>query len=193
MTESTQTRKFTRSHVEKDSIRAETTSDGRYIPHSGGIMGWFENSGVLKCEQRAGYRFYEMIDAEAVRSKLFERWGGGETVNRRVAPRHNVNRNINVAVSQSGETSAIAAAKDYSSHGLRVHIADGASFNLVKGDSINVIIYDKPEDGQVLFEIPSKIMWVSKVGREKLASSLGIAFMEIPHEQRERLTEFFHS
>ena len=26
------------------------TSEGRYIPYGGGSMGWFENSGVMKCE-----------------------------------------------------------------------------------------------------------------------------------------------
>lgn len=193
MTESTQTRKFTRSHVEKDSIRAETTSDGRYIPHSGGIMGWFENSGVLKCEQRSGYRYFEMIDAEAVRSKLFERWGSGETVNRRAAERHSVSRKVSIAISRAGETSVVSTATDYSSHGLRVHLTDSGNFSLNKGDSVNVIIYDKPEGGQALFEIPSKIMWVSQSARAQQSSSIGIAFMEIPHEQREKLTAFFRS
>ena len=29
----------------------DMTEDGRYIPYGGGIMGWFENSGVMKSER----------------------------------------------------------------------------------------------------------------------------------------------
>ena len=62
MTESTQANRLSRISIEKESIRAETTKDGRYIPYSGGIMGWFENAGVLKCEHPNNYRYHEMID-----------------------------------------------------------------------------------------------------------------------------------
>ena len=59
---------------EKEVIRALTTSDGRYIPYGGGLMGWFENSGVLECELPKDYKFYSVLKPEEVRSKLFERW-----------------------------------------------------------------------------------------------------------------------
>lgn len=191
MTETSQTARPARTQIEKASIQSETTSDGRYIPHTGGLMGWFENSGVLKCEQPNNYRFHEMIDADSVRRKLFERWGGGETSNRRVSARHELQAPINVGLSIGGETSYLSTAKDYSSHGLRLQLTDGADFSLGKGDSVNVLIYEDAEGTIKLFEIPSQIMWVNHVGRTKPTVIVGIAFMEIHHDDRQKLTQFF--
>jgi hypothetical protein len=191
MTESSQATRPSRTHVEKASIQSETTADGRYIPHTGGLMGWFENSGVLKCEQPNNYKFHEMIDADSVRKKLFERWGGGETSNRRVSTRHDLQSPINVGLSIGGETSFLSTAKDYSSHGLRLQLMDGDKFSLEKGDAVNVLIYEDAEGKTKLFEIPSQIMWVSQVGRTRPTVSVGIAFMEIQHDERQKLTQFF--
>ena len=112
MTENAQDSGQIRTADEKESIQAETTSDGRYIPYSGVIMTWYENSGVLKCEAPNGYRFHEMVDAESVRMKLFERWGGGENISRRVSDRHALKRPNKLELVTSYRQKAISAAKD---------------------------------------------------------------------------------
>ena len=63
------------------TVEGEVTEAGRYIPYSGGTMGWFENSGVLKCEKPNNYLFYTAMESDLIRSKQFERWG--ENFNRR--------------------------------------------------------------------------------------------------------------
>ena len=119
--EQVEPRKFSRASREKDAIRTETTADGRYIPYSGGIMGWLENSGVMKKELPNNYRFHTMIDAGAVRRKLFERWGDGEKVNRRVATRHDLESQIEVTLVW-GERTEAASTRDFSTHGLRLQL-----------------------------------------------------------------------
>ncbi len=189
--EQVETRKFSRASQEKASIRTETTPDGRYIPYSGGIMGWFENSGVLKKELPNNYRFHTMIDAGSVRRKLFERWGSGEKVNRRISTRHDLDDQVEVTLAW-GDLTARGATQDFSTHGLRLQVEQDGELGLSKGDEIQVQIFDKPEGGEKLFDIPSQVMWVTHAGRKRPTWSLGVAFMEIPFEVREQLRGHFN-
>ena len=191
MTENQQSGGQFRKGDEKESIQAETTSDGRYIPYSGGIMTWHENSGVLKCEAPNKYRFHEMVDAESVRMKLFERWGGGENVSRRASDRQLLRRPINIELVTSSGQKAISTAKDYSSHGLRLQLQGDDTIHLSKGDKIRVVIQDGPNSERTLFDIASQVMWAMEVGKTQATVSLGIAFMDLSSDTRRSLLEYF--
>lgn len=193
MTENTQASQYSRADEEKEAIRAETMADGRYIPYSGGIMTWFENSGVLKCEQRNNYRFHEMVDVEAVRMKLFERWGDGESVNRRVSERFALRKPIHVALATPAGATTSCTAKDYSSHGLRLQIPVTPEITFAKGDPLRVVIFDNPESGKILFDISSVVMWVTDVGKTRETVSIGIAYMDLALERRRALLEYIRS
>lgn len=176
---------------EKDSIRAETTSDGRYIPYSGGIMTWYENSGVLKCEAPNNYRYHEMVDAEAVRKKLFERWGGGENISKRATLRHALKRPISLLLTANSGQTVDCSAKDYSSHGLRIQLEGSEQSDFAKGEKIRAVIRDGPDSGRNLFDIASQIMWTMQVGPTRPMTSMGIAFMDLSMDQRQALLRFF--
>lgn len=176
---------------EKESIRAETTSDGRYIPYSGGIMTWFENSGLLKCEAPQAYRFHEMVDANAVRMKLFERWGGGENISRRATERQIMRRPINLELLTASGEKVTCSAKDYSSHGLRIQLPGVDHPPFSKGDKIRVVIQDEPVAERVLFDIASQVMWALEVGKTEETLSIGIAFMDLSMDKRQALLQFF--
>ena len=107
--------------LEKASILAETMEDGRYIPYGGGIMGWFENQGVLRSELPNNYGFHTVIDAKSVRQKLIERWGTGDSSNRRVTKRFGVEGSIPVSLAWEGNK-IVALGKDFSSYGLKLQI-----------------------------------------------------------------------
>ena len=192
MTENTQSggQFRTADENEKESIRAETTSDGRYIPYSGGIMTWFENSGLLKCEAPQMYRFHEMVDAAAVRLKLFERWGGGENISRRASDRHVLRRQINLELHTASGEKVVCSAKDYSSHGLRLQLPGVDHPRFSKGDKIRVVIQDEPVAERVLFDIASQVMWAMEVGKTEETLSVGIAFMDLSMEKRQALLQF---
>ncbi len=49
-----------------DALQAASTYKGRYIPYGGGSLGWFENSGVLKCEKGNNYKFHTAIDSRVI-------------------------------------------------------------------------------------------------------------------------------
>lgn len=183
--------KFSRASLEKAAILAETTPDGRYIPYSGGIMGWFENSGVLRKEVPNNYRFHTIIDASSVRRKLFERWGSGEKVNRRISARHDLETQVELTLAW-GEYTAPATTKDFSTHGLRLQVRQEGDLHLSKGDGLQVQIFETPEGGKKLFDIPSQVMWVTRAGRKRPVWGLGVAFLDIPFETREQLRLHFN-
>jgi hypothetical protein len=185
-----QSAKFTRAAHEKESIRSETTSDGRYIPHSGGLMGWFENSGVLKRELPNNYLFHTVIDAQSVRRKLFGRWGGGEDVNRRITERFHASRQVSIKLVW-GDNSVEATTRDYSTHGLRLQLAGEEDPGLKKGDEIHVHILDSPGAGEPLFDVGAHVMWVTSGGRKRSVWTMGLAFGEIQYEVREQLKAHF--
>jgi hypothetical protein len=56
------------------------TPDGTYIPLSGGMRGWYENSGVPNNEAPNHYRYRDALQSDAFKSTILERI---ETFNRR--------------------------------------------------------------------------------------------------------------
>lgn len=170
---------------EKESLRAENTAEGRYIPFGGGCLGWFENSGVLKSEIGNSYTFHTAIDHMAVRRKLFHRWGGD--VNRRAAAREKIELEIPLNVVW-GEQRCAGLTKDFSPHGLRMQFSEDPG--LTKGLSVRVEVVAKPKSEEVLFEIESLIMWVSKVGRRSPRWNIGIGFVKLEPEQELHLKAY---
>lgn len=191
MAENTQDNERYRTADEKESIKAQTTADGRYIPYTGGIMTWYENSGLLKSELPQGYRFHEMVDAESVRMKLFERWGGGENISRRASERMELSKPIHLHLVSSAGTAVACKAKDYSSHGLRLQLEDTDESAFSKGEKIRVVIVESGESGSILFDITSQVMWAHQVGKTSETLSMGIAFMELSTDKRQSLLQFF--
>ncbi len=189
MAQSANQGKATRS--EKEAIKQETMEDGRYIPHSGGIMGWFENSLVLNCEKGNNYRYHSVIDAHAVRQKLFERWGAGDSANRRVSQRFKMDREININLDWEGQ-SVLATTKDFSSYGMRLQVNQD-ELALSKGDSITLKVFDSPERNTPKFELAAQIMWITKMGRRRMSWSLGIGFPDLSMEESMELKAYFQA
>jgi hypothetical protein len=173
---------------DKKALRAATTPDGRYIPHSGGLMGWFENSGVPKREQNNNYRFHTAVDAEAVRGKLFERWNDGEKVDRRVYDRRDVTREVTAELAWHGKA-VPAVLRDYSQHGFKMQVLDEEPA-LAKGDLPLVRIFSGPDRTRTAFEIQGRVMWAAKGGSRRTVWSMGIMFLDLPEGEAERLAQF---
>ena len=169
----------------KDLIREETSAEGRYIPYAGGSLGWFENSGVPKCEKGNGYKFYTAIDTVKVRQKLFERWGND--VNRRMESRFEMQHPTPVTIVWDGNTQD-AETKDISAHGLRLQFLE--EVNLKVGDKIQVQLFKKPDFKEMALEIASEIMWVARVGKRRTVWNIGIGFTDITETLENELKEF---
>lgn len=173
---------------EKEVIRDITTSDGRYIPHSGGLMGWHENAGVLKCEVCQEYKFYTVIQAEEVRRKLFSRWQEGEEVSRRSSPRSDPQREVSVEFVWNGQT-ARGRLRDYSSNGMRIAVQQ-PDLDLNDASRPTLRILTAPNSDTAEFEAPSQVMWVNKSGRDRTVFILGVMFTDMSPEDTTRLKEF---
>ena len=164
---------------------SEHGAEGRYIPYSGGSLGWFENSGVLKCEKGNNYKFYTAIDTAQVRQKLFDRWGA--EVNKRIDDRVVVDRETPVMLTwETGAAQAVT--KDLSSHGLRLQLSEDP--NLAKGDKVMVHVKEKEDSETDIMALDSLIMWIARVGKRRMVWNIGVAFSDISAEQELQLKEF---
>lgn len=169
----------------KDLIREETGAEGRYIPYSGGSLGWFENSGIPRSEKGNAYKFYTAIDTVKVRQKLFERWGSD--VNRRMESRFEVQHPTPITILWDGN-SQDAETKDISAHGLRMQLTEETSLKI--GDKIQVQLYKKPDFKEKALLIESEVMWVARVGKRRTVWNIGIGFTNISEQLENELKDF---
>ena len=174
----------------REQARGEMTDDGRYIPYGGGIMGWFENSGVMKSEEKNGYKFHTILNADTVRQKLFERWGDSDSINRRATKREVVTE-LDVKttlISSSGKY--LATTMDFSVHGLRLQLIQ-EDVGLKKGESIQAQIFKDAERNEIAFDLKASIMWINRTGRRRPIWQMGLGFDNLGFEQSQELKEFF--
>jgi PilZ domain len=155
----------------------DTTEEGRYIPYSGGSMGWFENSGVLKCELPNNYLFYTAMASDRVRSKQFQRWG--ERFNRR-GDRQRYKRMTGVTVTL-GRQVAKGTSRDISRHGVRVQFLDEVKLN--KGDLVQLKLHESEGSDKVTFEGSAKIVWSERVGKIRPVWNVGMTFENLSEDQ----------
>lgn len=166
-----------------ERIAEESTSEGRYIPWSGGIMGWFENSLVLKNEIANNYLFYTVMESDTVRSKQFERWG--DRFNRRGA-RGRKRKSLNITILTEGAKNISGSTQDISSHGIRLQFLE--EVGLDKGHACTVQVH-KGDTPEVLLEVRSKVVWVEKVGRVRSVWNIGLTFLDSSTEQVDIIKE----
>ncbi len=161
----------------------ERTAEGRYIPYSGGIMGWFENSGVLKKELANNYQFKTVLDAELVRKKQFDRWG--EIQNRRGEDRVRVIPEVKVTL-MYGKDRREATTKDLSPHGMRMQFLE--ELPIKKGDTVRVQVHD-PQKKKASLEVEANVMWMEKSGKLRSVWNMGLGFPGLTEDQSESMQQ----
>ena len=183
----------------KPTNREETMKSGRYIPHSGGSMGWFENSGVLKSELGNDYTFYTALDAELVRIKQFERMSDkpeGRRQHYRVPKSLPVNLLVDdpagaearpstrVNVTWSGGL-LDGITKDISFFGMCLQFDSDPE--MPKGTKVQVDVLQA--DGGTLMDVPSEVAWVNKLHARRPVWHMGVAFTGITDDINTHLHE----
>ena len=166
-----------------DERNRNYSSDGRYIPYSGGSAGWDENTGVMHREKANNYEFQEVVTSEEIRrvqfyrsSEGFDRRGGRERVYKVTA------------VEVSCEGGALdGTTRDISLQGMSLQFVDEVLLN--KGESVEVRI--KGEKGAPAMNIRAQVMWNGQTGGPRRPLwSLGIAFLEMEPLQQDRLKQY---
>jgi hypothetical protein len=159
----------------EESISADLTPRGRYIPYSGGSAGWFENSGVLKSERRNNYLYHQEMDLPEVRSRQFERWGpaferrGGTPRKRKELP-------INLL--REGSSTPITT-WDINNRGIRLQLTEQP--DMAVGDELSVELLDAP-DGKVLTLLDANVTWLEQAGATRQVWNVGLFFPYISPE-----------
>jgi len=159
----------------------ETTEEGRYIPYSGGSMGWFENSGVLKCELPNNYTFHAVMASDRIRSKQFQRWG--DRFNRR-ADRRRFKHMTGVTLA-AGKQRVRGTSRDISRHGVRIQFLDEVV--LQKGDVVDLKMHQDETSEAVVFTTTAKVVWCERVGKIRPVWNVGMTYENLTPEQDEQL------
>jgi hypothetical protein len=161
----------------------ELTEEGRYIPYSGGSMGWFENSGVLKCELGNNYLYYTAMASDRVRSKQFERWG--ERFNRR-GERRRFKRMTGVTLATgTGKRGVRGTTRDISRHGVRIQFLEEVV--LSKGDDVQIKIHQDEQSDAVVFDGPAHVVWSERIGKIRPVWNIGLTFENLSPEHEAQL------
>jgi PilZ domain len=187
-----------RGTPDSSALEMDTLPQGRYIPYSGGSMGWFENQGVLRCERGNNYRYRQVMDSEYVRSALFQRWG--QVTDKRGAERIARENSVNVLMSDEsvaetafqlttagGTLSGVT--KDISHYGMRVQFREPVK--LAKGDPVTVQLLASA-GGQVALELPASVAWIKREVVVRPVWFVGVAFLELTAETERFFSEFLH-
>lgn len=167
--------------------KGDFTMDGRYIPYSGGTAGWFENSGVLKCELGNNYLFHTVLNSDEVRSKQFRRLGSD--FNRRAGKeRHDKKSIVRITFGKGkNKTSLEGGTKDISFHGMRLQFL--VEVPLEKNDKF-VVELMKYEGGEALVKLDAKLVWRERVGRIRPVLNMGISFTKVTGKNADALKAF---
>ncbi len=182
--------------VQEDALDEEMdlTPDGRYIPYSGGSMGWLDNSGVLKSERNNNYRLFEAMESEHVRSTLFQRWG--QVTDQRQAARVASSNSVSMLMSGSGKPTPFqittesgvvtGETTDVSLYGMRLQFTDPVEIH--KGDLVRVDLLD--DQREPLLSVQARVMWIKQEGVTRPVWFLGIAFHQLTADTESYLREF---
>ena len=159
---------------------SEKTEEGRYIPYSGGIMGWFENSGVMKSEIANNYQFHLVMQSDAIRAAQFERWG--ERTNRRtIDKRYRKDKGVIMLLDKK---EVKGTSRDISGHGVRIQFLVEA--DVQKGDVCKIKVLES-EDGAEIVELDARVVWSEKIGKIRPVWNVGMTFTDLTKEQAEKI------
>jgi hypothetical protein len=161
-----------------------TQGDGRYIPYTGGSLGWFENCGVSKVELPNDYQFFMAIDSDWVVMTQLER--SGMKKDRRATVRHRLNPETSVALIV-GEQPHAAKCKNLSAGGIGAQVIAEVQA-VYKSDPIRVQIHDK-SGKNLLLELTGSVAWAEKSVQAGTTWTFGIVFPELTPEKAEMVQE----
>lgn len=172
----------------------ETLPHGRYIPYSGGSMGWFENQGVLKSERGNRYRFFDEMGSEYVRATLFQRWG--QVTDKRSARRMARENSVNVLMSDESVPETpfqiqtpggvlSGTTKDISHYGMRMQFSQPPE--LKRGAKVTLQLMDRT-GSEPLLELAAQVVWIKREMVVRPVWFVGVAFQELTADTE----QFFH-
>jgi len=159
------------------------TSDGRYIPYSGGSAGWDENTGVMRREQANNYNFQTVVTSEEVRRIQFYRASDGFDRRKGKERFYKV-----TAVEVAWEGGFVdGQTRDISLQGMSLQFVD--EITLQKGQEVEVRL--KGEKNAPAMSIRAVVMWNGQTGGPRRPLwSLGIAFLHIDPLQSDQLKTY---
>jgi PilZ domain len=157
---------------------------GRYIPYTGGNIGWFENKGVLKAENPNNYRYYSALDTPLVKATLLERTG--QRADKRSARRQNPVPPPKVLLLM-GKKPTEATCKNISPIGVRIQVVE-SKVDFKADETLRIRLGDaKGTSGS--FDIECVIKWAERAGTLRTVWDLGLEFPELTAAQASKIQD----
>jgi hypothetical protein len=163
-------------------VEQQHQADGRYIPYSGGSLGWYENTGVPSREKSNNYAFHTAIDSDVVRAKQYLR--AGLRSEKRRSARKVLSEEINVALKMKQGTKA-GRLFDISKNGARVQYV-GDDIELKNADKVQIQFLDKA--GGVALELGCTVVRSWKAGKTRTLWNFGLDFPLLNETQAAKLS-----
>lgn len=159
------------------------TSEGRYIPYSGGSTGWYDNSLVPESEMPNNYQLYRVMDLNEVRMAQFERVGDHFQDRRGNRKRVMAERPARLSWGSGSER---GHTRDLSLFGARVQFFEGIT--LQRGNTVTLVLMDENGE-QDLISVECQVAWVELLGNLRPLWNVGVAFTDLKGEARQQLQE----
>ncbi|MDH4224493.1 MAG: PilZ domain-containing protein [Deltaproteobacteria bacterium] len=158
---------------------------GRYLPYSGGSLGWFESSGMPASEVPQNYKLYTLFDSAKVRQKLFQRWG--KELDRRSETRNNSKKQVGISIQIKKDT-FLGVAKDYSMHGMRLQFDKQPPVKLEDDLKVNI---HKGNTKDILKTLNAQVVWMTTQGGKKTTYIVGVGFASITDKESKEIQSMF--
>lgn len=159
------------------------TSEGRYIPYSGGSTGWYDNSLVPDSEMPNNYQLFRVMDLNEVRMAQFERVG--EHFQDRRGNRKRIMAERPVHISWDGG-SEDGVSRDLSMFGARLQFYENV--NLQRDTPVTLTLLEQNSEEAIL-TAECQVAWVKLLGNLRPLWNVGLAFIDLSEENRDRLRE----
>jgi hypothetical protein len=165
-----------------DRVEPQHQHDGRYIPYSGGSLGWYRNSGVLRRESVNNYQFGSVMDEALVRAKQHLRSGlGGE---KRRSARKVLGSETTIQVTL-GAVATPMQIINVSKHGAKlVYVGEEL---VPKNGAKLTCAFPAGKGGAPAFELQCTIVHTEQTGKKRVVWLMGIDFPIMTPEQASAL------
>ena len=162
----------------KDAGEVQHQSDGRYIPYSGGSLGWYENSGVMATEARSNYRYFTAMDNDMVRAKQYLR--SGLRAEKRRSVRRVLSESLTVMIKSPKESKKMRVI-DVSKNGAKIQYS-GDDVTLRNSDKVTCQFLTEGQEAPLL-ELTCTIVRSERTGKTRPLWNFGIDFPLMTPEQ----------
>ncbi len=165
---------------------SDQSSDRRYVPHSGGTMGWLDQQEIPKSEQKNGYGYASDIPADEFRAMVAYR----KTMHQNPqAQKSSTTSKKHRITGQPVDLSRATITLHWGEHAAKstqtgmtmraVKLSFDSFIPLQKGDKVLIHLVDEGQSKEDPLQVATEVAWVEEATEPPLSWNVGLAYSEI--------------